>query len=248
MKRILVLACFICGPVGLMAATGGNINRQGNVLQRDTTWYESQQNEVYSYSAKSLKPVTGQSITLQVEYPSRCNNFAIKTNILYLATLSPNLGVEFGLGQKTSLELSAGFSPWVKKAAEDAQAVAQPADKKFVHWLVKPEFRYWFRERFNGHFLGINALYTDFEVAGYKVPKVFKEELQYDGYAVGGSLVYGYNWRFDLRWSMEFSLGAGMLYMYYTKDNMTAEFDYPRFDRTYFGLTTAGIKLVFMIN
>lgn len=36
---------------------------------------------------------------------------AVKTNVLYWATTTPNLGVEFGLGKKTSLELSVGIIP-----------------------------------------------------------------------------------------------------------------------------------------
>ena len=36
---------------------------------------------------------------------------AVKTNVLYWATTTPNLGFEFGLGKKTSLEFSAGTTP-----------------------------------------------------------------------------------------------------------------------------------------
>ena len=37
---------------------------------------------------------------------------AVKTNIPYWFTATPNLGFEFALGEKVSLELSGGFNPF----------------------------------------------------------------------------------------------------------------------------------------
>lgn len=67
--------------------------------------------------------------------------FAIKTNALYWATTTPNLGFEIGLSDKFTLDLSGNYNPWTFSDS-----------KKLKHWLVQPELRFWTCERFNGHF------------------------------------------------------------------------------------------------
>ena len=71
----------------------------------------------------------------------------VKTNLLYWASASPNLGIEFGLGRQTTLDISAGFNPFTFSD-----------NRKWKHWLVQPEFRWWTCERFNGHFLGVHMI------------------------------------------------------------------------------------------
>ena len=62
--------------------------------------------------------------------------FAIKTNALYWATSTPNLGFEVGLAKKITLDVSGNYNPW--KFGNDRQ---------IKHWLVQPELRYWLCER-----------------------------------------------------------------------------------------------------
>lgn len=83
---------------------------------------------------------------------------ALKSNALYWVTATPNAALEFATGKKHSLVIEGGIQPW------------QYSDtKKLKHWLVQPEFRYWFCESFNGHFLGIHALGGQFNAGGIKV-------------------------------------------------------------------------------
>ena len=77
----------------------------------------------------------------------------IKPNLLHWATASPNLGVEIGLGKQTTLDISAGFNPFTFSH-----------DRKWKHWLVQPEFRWWTCERFNGHFLAAHMIGGGFDV------------------------------------------------------------------------------------
>lgn len=64
---------------------------------------------------------------------------AVKTNLLYTATTTPNIGIETRLSNTTSLELVAGYNPW-----------SFGENKKLKHYLIQPEFRWWFCETFNG--------------------------------------------------------------------------------------------------
>ena len=69
---------------------------------------------------------------------------AIKTNALYWATSTPNLGLEIGLAKKLTLDISGNYNPW--KFSDN---------KQLKHWLIQPELRYWLCERFNGSFCGL---------------------------------------------------------------------------------------------
>ncbi len=206
----------------------------------------------------TLRPVdTGRSVTFQIGGRSSggssggyYDSFAVKTNLLYDATLTPNLSLEFGVGPQATVEIGGAYHPWEKKFTD---GTLDPEAKRLVHWLGKAEFHYWFSERFDRHFVGLQAFYTDYDLGRIDVPMIFEKEFYYDGTAFGGSLLYGYNWRWSPRWSMEFTLGVGVMQMKYMKMDClacagTAEEPAPSFNKTYFGPTTAGIKLAFMIK
>ena len=77
--------------------------------------------------------------------------FAVKSNLLYDATATINLGVEMELSKKWTLDLSGNYNGW--KFGDDM---------RWKHWMVQPEARYWLCEKFNGHFLGVHAHYADY--------------------------------------------------------------------------------------
>ena len=55
------------------------------------------------------------------------------TNLIYDASATVNLGAEFALAPKWTLDLSANYNGWDIKS-----------DKKWKHWMAQPEARYWF--------------------------------------------------------------------------------------------------------
>ena len=79
---------------------------------------------------------------------------AVKTNILYDVTTTLNIGAEFRVAPKWTIDLSGNYNPF-----------NLGNDRKMKHWLVQPEARYWFCEAFNGHFLALHALAGQFNVA-----------------------------------------------------------------------------------
>lgn len=167
---------------------------------------------------------------------------SIKTNLLYAATLTPNLGIEFGLGKKATLELSGGNNRWKRDGDEDD-------NKKLVHWTIKTEARYWLCERFNGHFFGAHLFYSKYNIGGYKIPMLFDKEYRYEGDAFGAGVSYGYHWMWSKRWGMEFNLGVGVASLdYKKKDCEKCGSTVGDYKKTYFGPTSAGIKLMFIIK
>jgi hypothetical protein len=169
--------------------------------------------------------------------------WAIKTNLLYgLGTLTPNVSVEMGLGKRTTLELGGSYNPWNLKGSVES-------NRKLVHMLIKPEFRYWLCERFSGHFFGAHILYGRYNIGTYQVPLLFDKEYRYDGHAIGGGITYGYNLPLAKRWNLEFAIGIGALWMTYDRFDCAACNTVSTPDtKVYFGPTNAAVSLEFLIK
>ena len=136
-------------------------------------------------------------------------NVAIKTNLLYDATSTLNLGGEFALSRKWTLDLSGSLNPWTFKN-----------DKKFRLWMAQPEARYWFCEKFNGHFVGFHAMGGQYNVGNVKLPFGILSDLKdnrYEGWYAGGGFVYGYQWIASRHWNFEAVIGLGYDYFGYDK-------------------------------
>lgn len=162
--------------------------------------------------------------------------FALKTNALYWATTTPNLGIEFGLAPKMTMDISANYNPW--KFSRDRQ---------LKHWLIQPELRYWLCERFNGSFFGLHGFYADVDVSNLNVFGM--GHYRYDGKVYGGGISYGYQWIIGKRWSMEAVIGVGYARLDYDK--------YARGDhgeklghstKNYVGPTKAALSFIYFIK
>ena len=134
-------------------------------------------------------------------------HIGIKTNILYDASATINMGVEFALAPKWTLDISGNWNGWNFKD-----------NMKWKHFLIQPEARYWLCEKFNGHFFGLHLLYTHFNAG--QVPFLFGafpdvKKYRYQGNTYGAGLSYGYQWILSPRWSIEGSLGIGYKYNTY---------------------------------
>ena len=90
---------------------------------------------------------------------------ALKTNLLYWATTTPNAGVEIALNRKLTLDLSANYNAWT----------LFPDNMSLRHYLIQPELRYWSCKRFEGHFFGIHALGGKFNIGNVPFIPPMKE-------------------------------------------------------------------------
>ncbi len=169
--------------------------------------------------------------------------FAVKTNLLYGgALLTPNIGFEIGLGKRTSLEFAASYNPWNLKGSLES-------NKKMTHWILKPGFRYWLCERYNGHFFGADLLFARYNIGTHDVPVLFERQYRYYGIAYGGGLNYGYHLMLGKRWGLEFTAGLGVLYLDYDRyDCAACNRESTPETKTYLGPTNIGINLVFLIK
>lgn len=153
---------------------------------------------------------------------------ALKTNALYWAGTTPNLGVEFSLGRKYTLEFSGAYNPWTFKD-----------DKKMRFWLAQPEARYWFCEKFEGHFAGLHLHGAQF-FGGFK-------DKRYDGYLAGGGFTYGYDWILSPHWNLEAAIGIGYARLWYKESpRIPCVKCYENKHKNYFGPTKAAISLIYI--
>ena len=89
----------------------------------------------------------------------QAQSVAVKTNFAGWATASPNIGLEVGISKKSSIDLYGSFNPF-----------RFGNGKQWKHWFVQPEYRYWFCERFNGHFLGFHLVGGEYNLAKINMP------------------------------------------------------------------------------
>ena len=135
---------------------------------------------------------------------------ALKSNIVSDALLSPNLGLEVGLAPKWTLNVAGQLNLWSVDG------------RKWRHWLVQPEARYWFCRRFQGHFLGVHAIGGEFNAGNVDLPVKFLgtdfrklKDRRYEGWGAGAGIGYGYDWILSRHWNLEAEIGIGWIHARY---------------------------------
>ena len=141
--------------------------------------------------------------------PSFGQKFAIRNNLLYDATLTPNLGIEFGIDSLWTVGVNAGLNAWDFNKRKN---------QKWRHLMVSPYTRHYFRAPFRRAFMGIHGVYIHYNVGNIKLPldilpKLKDSRVQGDLVALGGS--FGYNWRITDHFHLEAEIGMALGYTWY---------------------------------
>ena len=129
---------------------------------------------------------------------------AVKTNGLMFAAMMPNVGCEFVVGERSSIDISAFGA--VNIYGNKAQMMG-----------LMPEYRYWFNGRpMTREFVGISALGTSYDITwGDNI---------YQGDTAGAGVTFGYALNLSKRLNVEFHGGFGAVYFkqkqYYKNDNL----------------------------
>ena len=168
--------------------------------------------------------------------------WGIKTNALYDATRTVNIGTEFALGKKWTLDVSGNYNGWN----------AGSRCEKMKHFMVQPELRYWTCDVFNGHFFALHAMGGGYNISNVRFPfftRKFDDGNRYEGWFVGAGVGYGYSWVLGKRWNLEAALGLGYVRARYDR------YDCPHCgewrgegNKNYLGVTKAAISLIYVIK
>lgn len=136
------------------------------------------------------------------------NDVAIKSNILYDLTATISAGIEVGLAPRWSIDVSGNFNAWTMKN-----------DRRWKHYLVQPEVRYWLCDRFMGHFLALHLHGGQYNFGGIKNSINFLgtnlsnlTTHRYQGWFAGAGVGYGYAFVLGRHWNLELEAGIGYAY------------------------------------
>lgn len=169
---------------------------------------------------------------LQIPMPSRKEKrfFAVKTNALFLAALTANVGFETELWRRWSLDVPIWYSPYDIKPTRKLRLLA-----------VQPEIRHWLKKAGKGHFFGLHT-----HIVGFNVAVNDHGRYQDPNHALWGmGLSYGYVTHLDKagRWGLEFNIGGGFAeYDYDTYHNRPNGARFRSGSNFYWGVTRAGIS------
>jgi len=173
-----------------------------------------------------------------VIFSTQAQALALKTNLPYWLTTTPNIGVEWAVNNRYTVELSGGYNPWT----------FLPDYMSLRHYQILPEVRYWFAGPFFHHFLGIHGVYSRYNIGRIKFISPLKEHV-YKGNDYGGGITYGYQMPVGNRWNLEFSIGAGYLYRDYDKYLcIECEDRLDHHKKHYFGITKATVAIIYFIR
>ena len=146
----------------------------------------------------------------------------VRTNLIWWATLTPNVGVDYQVSPRWTLGATFGLNPW-----------SLSGDKKWKHFLVAPEVRRFSQPLdrlrlpsvhpdYKSHtsYWGMNAFYSHYNVSNVTFPfGLYKEvrdhRLQGDLAALG--IFYGHTWRLSRLFRLEAEVGIGGGYAWYDK-------------------------------
>lgn len=175
---------------------------------------------------------------------ANAQDVALKTNLVNDGLLSPNAAIEVGVAPKWTIELLGEVNYWNKTYG----AIMK-------HAFVQPEARYWFCQRFAGHFVGIHALGGTYNVGDMDIDMKFLgtdfrklKDSRYQGWFAGAGIAYGYAWPVHKHWNIEGEVGIGWTYTRYDRYPCTVcgtkiEDNRPH---NYFGLTKLAISIVYL--
>ena len=197
---------------------------------------------------------------------SSAQTLALRTNLLYDATLSPNLGVEVRLDSTWSAGINVGFNAW---------DIDKEKNKKWRHLLVSPNVRHYFGHKRDSlcvygyakdgaygilrdsvvtrrmqYFEG-NLIYSHYNVGNAKIPfglysAIKDRRLQGDLLALGAK--YGYAWILARDWRIEAEAGVAVGYAWFKEYDCDHCGNYYGKGDRIFLLPQLGINVVYIIN
>ena len=163
----------------------------------------------------------------------------VKTNVVMDALKIINLGAEVGLSKKLTLDLYANYNPWKYK------------DQKMMKMLAfRPELRYWFCDKFNGHFVGAHLHGGVYQAAAIDMPWGIWPELKehrFKGHFYGFGVSYGYQWILGRHWNLEGNIGVGYARVKYKQyECKTCGEKVDEGHKNYVGPTKAAVSLIYL--
>lgn len=173
----------------------------------------------------------------------QAQELVLRNNLLYDATLTPNLGIDFRVAPKWTAGAVVGLNAW---------DIDKDANKKWRHLLIAPNVRRWLGDSlFHKSYVEGDLIYSHYNVGNTTIPfgiyKGAKERrLQGDLLALGGK--YGYSWILARCWRIEAEAGIAVGYAWFKEYDCPTCGSYLGNGDRIFLLPQLGINVVYIIN
>ena len=167
---------------------------------------------------------------------------ALRTNLLYDATLSPNLGVDVRVDSAWTVGLLVGINAW---------DIDKEKNKKWRHALFSIRARKYRDSLFHKGYYEADVIYSHFNVGNTKIPfglysAVKDRRLQGDLIALGGK--YGYSWILARNWRIEAEAGVAIGYAWFKEYDCDHCGTFLGNGDRIFLLPQLGVNVVYIIN
>jgi len=180
-----------------------------------------------------------QVIVSESAAPTKPYCFAVRTNLLYDAFLTPTLGVEWRVSRNIGIKVDGSYGYW-----GDEHGKVQKI------WLVSPEVR-WYMLESKRFYLGLGANVGEYNIYKSMIGSMFPKDTGYQGKLYGGGLTVGYQLPLSKSFAVDFNLGLGYTHFEYDSFNVINETRvYKERDKAknFWGPTQAGISLIWTIG
>ena len=190
---------------------------------------------------------------------ANAQTLALRNNLLYDATLTPNIGAELRIDSAWTAGVNIGVNAW---------DIDKSKNKKWRHFLIAPNIRRYFGHKSDKpassslwgipadasrriSYLEFDAIFSHFNVGNTKIPfglykSIQDRRLQGDLFALGGK--YGYSWILSRDWRLEAEAGIAIGYAWFKEyDCDHCGTFYGKGDRIFL-LPQLGINVVYIIN
>lgn len=165
--------------------------------------------------------------------------FAVRTNLLYDAFLTPTLGVEWRPNVGFGIKIDGSRSWW-----GDEHGKVQKI------WLVSPEVR-WYMLDTKRFYVGASANFGEYNIYKGMLGGLFSDDTGYQGKLWSAGLTVGYQLYLSRSFSLDFNLGLGytrLEYDSFTMSNQTRVYKDRDKTKNFWGPTQAGISLIWTIG
>ena len=167
---------------------------------------------------------------------------ALRTNLLYDATLSPNLGVDVRVDSLRTVGLLVGLNAW---------DIDKEKNKKWRHALFSLRARKYRDSLFHKGYYEADLIYSHYNVGNTKIPfglysAVKDRRLQGDLVALGGK--YGYSWILARNWRIEAEAGVAIGYAWFKEYDCDHCGTFLGNGDRIFLLPQLGVNVVYIIN
>ena len=172
----------------------------------------------YIYTRKAHTTWLAFMLTVLFSLSAKAQDVALRNNLLYDVTLTPNLGAELHFDSLRAATLHVGWNAW---------DIDKEQNKKWRHFIIAPGLRRYratvcdtlgYMRR--SQYLEANLIYSHFNVGNTKIPfglydDVRHHRLQGDLIALGAK--YGWQWRISPLFLFEAEAGLAVGYAWFKK-------------------------------